>query len=101
MEKVIKIGDKDVNVKANALTPIKFKQMFKKDLLQEFQKINDKNFDFEVLSEAVYCFAVQGGCEMTFEEFVGQFEMNEFIQAIPEVINLWLENTNGVVEPKK
>ena len=52
MEKVIKIGTKDVALQANAATPIRYRNLFKKDLLTLISEgTRDNGVEMTVASE--------------------------------------------------
>lgn len=102
MEKLVKIGDKEALLASNAFTPIKYKNLFGEDLLTGLSKISEDSLDIDVLSKLAYCMALQGNKEVgDMEEWLGQFEMTDFYQALPEILQLWANNTKQVSHPKK
>lgn len=98
MKKTLTIGGHEVEFNSNAYTPIKYRTMFNEDLLASLQKISDKNMDIDVLSKLAYCMAIT---DMNMEDWLSQFEMVEFYEALPSILELWVSNTKSISTPKK
>lgn len=102
MEKVINIGASEVKMATNAFTPIKFKSLFKEDLLTGLSKISEENLDIDILSKLAYCMALQADNSIgDMEKWLSQFELTEFYNALPDVMSLWADNTQQDSKPKK
>lgn len=102
MNKVIKIGEAEVEMTANAFTPIKFKNLFNEDLIVGLSKINNSNPDIELLSKLAFCLASQADKNVVnLEEWLSQFDMMDLISSFGEILNLWVSNTKQTSKPKK
>ena len=106
MEKVIKIGNKDVPMKANAFTPFAFKAEFGADLIKgmtELQK-NSKNgdLDLEFVCKVAYIMAKASDNTIgSLENWLEGFEIFDLYEAFPEIIDLWAINNNQNSKPIK
>ncbi len=112
MFKVVKIGDKDVPMQANAATGIRYKQVFKKDFLQQMDKINDTDaaISSDMLMELAYIMAMSAAKrdmnQLNYEMYVEWLEGFEFMDFFAddtssEIVALWQGNREQSVEPKK
>jgi len=105
MEKSLRIGGKDVQMVANAATPRVYRSCFKKDLFIGMQHaINEDNevTDFEVFENLAYVMAVQGGLKESVDDWLAGFDSpTAVIEAIPEIIGLWADNTTATSNGKK
>jgi len=102
MEKLVKIGESEVKMQSNAFTPIKYKNMFKEDLLTGLAKISTDNLDVDVLSKLAYCMALQADATIgSLEDWISQFELMDFYKALPQVVELWSDNTAQTSKSKK
>lgn len=115
MNGILKIGNKDVKMTANALTPILFKRMFHADMVKMVQEYTAKKDD-DTLAEIIdhagelgYIMAVQADgskkntdCnEEDYFEWLTQFETLDLTTASGDIINLYVGNTVADSEPKK
>jgi hypothetical protein len=109
MIKEITIGEQTVLMAANAATPIRYKMLFKKDLLAEFQNAEaDNSRVSDMIPELAYIMAMQAGHEnlsgKTFEDYIEwleQFGPLDLLNAGGEIAALYIENTQETSTPKK
>lgn len=101
MERTIKIGEKEVELKCNAFTPILYRQETGLDLLKGMLKMTDDDPDTVLMTNLAFVMAKQAGYKGDLEAFLSQFEMMEFYAALPEVVELWVANADTKSSPKK
>ena len=97
MEKIIKIGDKDVRMRVTARVPFEFRQMFGKDIITEMQKFGtgDGAGNFETFEQLAWLLAGKPGYpEKTAQEAIGDWlegfdGMFDIIDALPEITSFW------------
>lgn len=112
MEKIIKIGNKEVGMKATANTPKRYRNTFNKDLITQMQKLylhldtktgefkGDANF--EVVENLAYIMAKQYDDSIgTQEEWMDEFGITDFYFAMPQVLGLWGESQTTLSTPSK
>lgn len=92
MEKKIKIGKKDVTLRATAATPLHYRNTFKGfDMIREMGNMNEDDFDGAFFERLLFIMA-GGYKEANFEEWLDQFELMDIYGAIDEVVSLWSDN---------
>ena len=111
MKKVIKIGDKELTVKATGATPRLYRLEFKRDLFVDMQKLESLDDDnperFEILENVAYMMAKQGETSEGHDfpkditEWLESFDMLEFFEVLPDIFELWADNNATTTEPKK
>lgn len=111
MEKVIKVGDKDVKFRATGATMRIYRQRFQRDILQDMQhlqKLRDSGKEFS--AEALMCFeniayvmAKQADPEIPDDpdEWLDNFDVFSIYQVLPEIFNLWGINNISISVSKK
>lgn len=101
--KNVAIGDKVVTFGASAGTLRRYRDLTGRDLLGDLQGIDTKKLNTAVLENMAYVMAKQANPEMTegIDEWLDQFDMVEFMQALPAVLELWANNNVTVSKPKK
>lgn len=107
MFKTLKIDDKDIAFAANAATPFRYKQVFKKDLLQIFGNETKANEEgAEAVTELAYIMAMQAEkadmSALTYEGFLTWlegFSAMAFINAAEAIINLYMDSATGTATP--
>lgn len=110
MFKVIKVGNKEVPMNANAATPIRYRQVFKKNLLPYFMgKATDEDAA-EMVGELAYIMAASAANEdmdrLSFEGYVKWLEgfaPLDFVDntTVTAIIDLYQGNEEGYAELKK
>lgn len=105
MEKTIKIDEKDVRLKANAMTAIIYRREFQKDLFSELSHIDPKNTtveSMEIIYELAYVMAKQGDSSIhgSFEQWLDSFEVFPIEEVGSEVLALWQKSNTGLSKSK-
>lgn len=110
MYREIKIGDKKVPMKANAATPIRYRQVFGKNLLPYFMgKATDEDAA-EMVGELAYIMAMSGsGADMTklsldgYVEWLEGFDSMDFVNpdTVQALISLYQGNEVSLEDLKK
>lgn len=113
MVKVITIGTKEVQVEANASTPIRYRNIFKKDLLTQISEGTSKDgVDMKVASEVSpeLAFIMAKSAEkadmtkLTEEswlKWLEQFGPMDVINATEQIFNVFFGDAETAVESKK
>lgn len=113
MEKVIKIGTKQIPLAANAATPIRFRNIFGKDLLTIVSEgTSAEGIDMKVASEVApeLAFIMAKSAEkadMTklnedkLLEWLEQFEPMDLINATGDIFSVYFGDSETEVEAKK
>lgn len=96
----MKIGEKDVELSANAATPFRFKQVFHKDLfsiLGNEQRAEQEGF--ETISQLTYIMAKQAEkadlTKLNEDDFIGWlegFEPMDFANSAEDILNAYMGN---------
>lgn len=101
----IKIGEKEVEMLATASTAFRFKGIFHTDLLSIMVKGDEGSVDdYERLA---FVMAMQAEkkdlTKLTEEDFyvwLDDFDFTDLVEALPEVVNLYIRNTKSDSAPK-
>lgn len=109
MYREIMIGEKSIPMKANAATPIRFRQVFHKDILKELTEA-EKNtaLAMDSISQLAFIMAMSGnGSDMsklnedTYIAWLEQFETFDLINASEAIVDVYLGNTPTTSDAKK
>lgn len=109
MYREIMIGKESVPMKSNAATPIRYRQVFHKDILKELSEA-EKNtaLAMDSISQLAYIMAMTGsGADMSqlneekYIAWLEQFETFDFIEASEAIVDVYLGNTTTTSEAKK
>ncbi len=113
MFKELKIGDKTIPMLANGATPLRYKLVFKKDIISEFQLAeNDYSKVTNSMPELAFIMAkqaeaCQGNADLNLLNFdmymawMEQFEPMDLVLASDEIVDLYMGNNQTSSEPKK
>ena len=110
MEKLIKIGDREVGFKATASTTKRYRQKFNRDLFKDIKALLPKMgknaldvADLECFMNITYIMAWQYDNTISEDpdDWLDQFEMFDIYYILPQVIELWGLNIEELEEPKK
>lgn len=113
MYKEIKIGDVNVPMIANAATPLRYKMIFGKDLISQFQDTEENTSKgIDSITELAFIMAKaaeakEGKADMDklnqsiFVEWLEKFEPMDIPMASEEIVGLYMGNALTSVEPKK
>lgn len=109
MYREIKIGNRTIPMSANGATPIRYRMVFNKDLISEFQKIEDNySIAMDTISELAFIMAKAGEkADMdklnlnAYVDWLEQFEPFDITEASEEIIDLYMSNSKTTSEVKK
>ena len=109
MFKEVKVGNFTIPMKANGRTPLYYRQVFHKDILEAFSGEGDQiTMAAENIPEVAYIMAMVGeGADMsklnqdTFAIWTEQFEAMDLLMAGADIFNVYLNNTVSTSTPKK
>lgn len=102
MTKTIKIGDKEIQLTANAVTPIKYTSEFQSDFYQDEQAMSDGKITL-FLPRVTYIMARQAdkNIKSGFEEWLENFGINDLMIAGQEIAELLADNAKTTSKAKK
>lgn len=106
----INIGEKEVEMLANAATPYYYNQVFHEDFFEQSQDMNENTSGMTVgvFTKIAFIMAKQAEKkdmskvnEGQFMKWLGDFEPMDLPNAIPDIVDLYMGNTKGTASPKK
>lgn len=107
MVKTVTVDGKDLEMAANAATPIRFRQVFKKDLLSILG--NEKRAEeegVETVMQLAFIMAKQAEKadmatlnEDMFIEWLEGFGAMAFVEAAEDVLNVYMDTTTSTANP--
>ena len=109
MYREIKIGKSTVPMSANGATPIRYRMVFGKDLLSEFQRV-DNNYSIAIDTISELAFIMAKSAEKTdmdklnksaYVNWLEQFEPFDITNSANEIIDLYMGNEITMSEVKK
>lgn len=111
MERTVNIDGKDVKFKATASTIRKYRERFGRDLLMDFQKLQDEASVGETLTvdaltifeNLAYTMAKQADPDIPDEpdEWLDDFGMFSIYVVLPQIVELWQLSTLPTAQSKK
>lgn len=110
MRKTILIGSESVEMVANAATPFRFKNVFKKDLLKIFSSDNEENVLLQMEAGQMLAFIMAKQAEKVdmnalteenFYEWLEGFMSSDLYDCLDDFVNLWQESQKTSSTPKK
>ena len=113
MYREIKVGEKSIPMLANGATPIRYRMVFGKDIMTEFNKVKDESGkSVDSISELAFIMAMAAesqneGKPMSnlnnevFITWLEQFEPLDLTLAAEEIVDLYLGNEQTLSEVKK
>ena len=110
MYREITVGKESIPMNANAATPIRYRHVFKGDVLKEFQSLGEDNTSvaIETISQLAFIMArAADGSDMNklneeqYMEWLEQFEPFDIANASEDIVSLYVGNTEGMSEVKK
>ena len=107
MFKTLTIGGKEVELTANAATPFRFKQVFKKDLFAILgNEDKAQNEGVEAVTELAFIMAKQAEKadmnKLNYDEFIQwleDFGPMDFVESAEEILNTYMDSTVGTATP--
>lgn len=105
MDRVVKIGDKDVTLRATASTIRRYRAKFGRDLLLDLQAFTggaQTGESLEAVQNLMYIMAKQANDKIPddINEWLDQFEVFPLTDLAVPVVNLWTESSVTTVKPK-
>ena len=104
---IVKVDGKELEFAANAATPIRYKQIFKSDLMKEFEDPEKMEY-YSVVTQLAYVMNRQatkkGFSNASFEDFVNWlsgFSPLAFTDAVEEILAVYTGSEETTSEPKK
>ena len=113
MRGTVKIGERDVDMLANAASPFIYKKIFHKDFLMSVSSGSDKKADWDTNAITEMAFVMHMQTVKTFKEildtvtvddfgaWVSEFEALDFAMAMAEIMGLYYNQQKTTVTPKK
>ena len=112
MKREIQIGDKTVAFLSNGVTPLFYKQLFKKDLLQTLKGNGEWDIVGDHIPELAFIRAMQAQegitaadmMKLSYEsyiEWLSQFEALDITMHGGEITNIYISDSIPSAEPKK
>ena len=105
---VVKVGEKDIPMLANAATAIRYKQVFGKNILTYFSGKAKPEDIAEVVQELAYIMARSGEkADMNmlniddYIDWVGQFDVFDLLRASEEILSIYQGNEASKSSSKK
>lgn len=110
MFKEIKIGDKNVSLLANGATPIRYRQLFHKDIITQMNSGTNADDAVEMASELAFIMAMSADkADMAtlnmdaYYEWLEQFETFDIVQASEDIFAVYVgqEKTTSTAKKKQ
>ena len=113
MYREIKIGEMSIPMLANGATPIRYRMVFGKDLMSEFNQIQEDTGKASTsLSELAFIMAKAAEAfnekkamttlnQESYVEWLEQFEPLDLVLAAEDIVNLYMGNGETLSEAKK
>ena len=107
MYKILKIGETELGLTANAATPFRFRQVFKKDLLQILGNAEKAEAEgIEAVTELAFIMAKQAEKadmgKLNEDEFMTWLEgygPMDFVNAAEDIMNVYMDSTETTATP--
>lgn len=109
MYREIKIGEHTLPMSANGATPIRYRMVFGKDLISEFQQVESNySIAIDTISELAFIMA-QAGAKADMDKlnknayvtWLEQFEPFDITNAAEDIVDLYMGNAQVSSEVKK
>lgn len=108
MQRDIQIGTQMVPMRATAATAYRYRQAFHGDLLTELAKEKPEQENVEIFQRMAYIMNKSAiGADMNmlniegYVDWLEKFEALELIEALPQVVGLYMESKTGTSAAKK
>ena len=115
LQKIVKIGDKEVAFRSSATIPRLYRIKFKRDIFKDLSKLEasyskkkneDGSFaieDLEIFENVAYIMAYHADHTIpdNIDDWLDQFEMFSIYEVLPEILELWGSNLVTDVASKK
>lgn len=114
LEKIVKIGDKEVKFRSSATVPRLYRIKFKRDIFKDLAKL-EKSYsktedgggfaieDLEIFENVAYIMAYHADHTIpdNIDDWLDQFDMFSIYEILPEILDLWGANLQTDIESKK
>lgn len=113
MLKTVQIGEKEVNLLANAATPFRYKMVFGEDIMVALNQINNSRRDegevMDIAPQLAFIMSKQAELDrealkaLTKDEYIEwleEFESMDFVNATNEIFDLYLGTTKTTSKSK-
>ena len=113
MLKTVQIGEKEVNLLANAATPFRYKMVFGEDIMVALNQINNSKRDegevIDIASQLAFIMnkqveldreALKALTKDEYIEWLEEFESMDFVNATNEIFDLYLGTTKTTSKSK-
>ena len=106
----VQIGERTIEMLANAATPYYYNQIFHADFFTESQDMGEANggLTVSVFTKLAFIMAKQAEKkdmakinEGQFIKWLSDFEPMDIPNAMPEIVDIYMGNTKGTASPKK
>ena len=106
MERVIKLGEVETRMVANATTPRLYRSLFKRDVFRDLSTSIDGEdiVDYETFENIAFVMAMQGGSVSTgakIEDWLAAFPAYAIAEAVDQIMELWAGTTATTSDAKK
>lgn len=107
MTKTIDIRGQKITFKSDGAFPRFYRLLNKRDIFSDMQKLNGEeavsNGGIEVLEDVAYAMMKYADkeCELTIDEWLSQFETFDLLEALPNIISMWLAEVDTQSTAKK
>ena len=108
MQKDIRIGEQMVPMRATAATAYRYRQTFHGDLLTELAKKKEETENVELVQRLAFIMAKSATDtnmntlnEDAYFDWLEQFETIDLVEALPQVIALYMTSKGSTSEAKK
>lgn len=112
MQKIIKVGGREIPFKATASTPLRYRERTGRDLLKDLFSISTASskggavdfskLDTEILTQLAYTMAKQADPDTPdYMEWLDEFEPFDVINACGEILTLWGMSQRPIEKSKK
>lgn len=116
LQKVVKIGDKEVAFRSSATIPRLYRMKFKRDIFKDLSRLESSYKekggkagssmeieDLEIFENVAYIMAFHADHSIpdTIDDWLDQFEMFSIYEILPEILELWGTNLITDVNSKK
>ena len=113
MLKTVQIGEKEVNLLANAATPFRYKMVFGEDIMVALNQINNSKRDegevIDIASQLAFIMNKQAELDRealkaltkdVYIEWLEEFESMDFVNTTSEIFDLYLGTTKTTSKSK-
>ena len=114
MEKIIKIGGKEIKMKSTAGTMMRYRNNFNRDFIKDLVKLQGKlneklekgaefeAIDLDLFEKIAWCMAKTADNTIPdIENWLDEFETFDIMQVLPELMNLLVANMEQINENDK